>query len=84
FQSVTARTAGFNTIDIATFGTPTLMLLMLLMFVGAGPGSMAGGVKLTSVASLVALIRHRLRGGREPRLFGRAVGESTLERAVVL
>lgn len=84
FQSVTARTAGFNTIDIATLGNPTLMVLMLLMFVGAGPGSMAGGIKLTSAASLLALVRHRLRGAREPRLFGRAVGESTLERAVVL
>jgi trk system potassium uptake protein TrkH len=84
FQSVTARTAGFNTIDIATLGNPTLMVLLLLMFVGAGPGSMAGGIKLTTAASLAALVRHRLRGAREPRLFGRAVGESTLERAVVL
>jgi trk system potassium uptake protein TrkH len=84
FQSVTARTAGFNTIDLAAVGNPTLMVLMLLMFVGAGPGSTAGGIKLTSAASLLALVRHRLRGGREPRLFGRAVGESTLQRAVVL
>lgn len=84
FQSVTARTAGFNTIDIATLGNPTLLLLMLLMFVGAGPGSMAGGIKLTSAASLLALVRHRLRGSREPRLFGRAVGASTLDRSVVL
>ena len=84
FQSVTARTAGFNTIDIAALGTPTLMVIMLLMFVGAGPGSMAGGIKLTTAASLLALVRHRLRGAREPRLFGRAVGETTLERAVVL
>lgn len=84
FQSVTARSAGFNTADIAALSNPTLMVIMLLMFVGAGPGSMGGGIKLTTAASLLALIRHRLRGGREPRLFGRGVGESTLERAVVL
>ena len=84
FQSVTARTAGFNTIDIGALSNPTLMIIMLLMFVGAGPGSMAGGIKLTTAASLLSLVRHRLRGGREPRLFGRGVGESTLERAVVL
>jgi len=84
FQSVTARTAGFNTVDIGALANPTLMVLLLLMFVGAGPGSMAGGIKLTTAASLLALVRHRLRGSREPRLFGRAVGDSTLERAVVL
>ncbi len=84
FQSVTARTAGFNTVDIGALANPTLMVFLLLMFVGAGPGSMAGGIKLTTAASLLALVRHRLRGSREPRLFGRAVGASTLERAVVL
>lgn len=84
FQSVTARTAGFNTVDIGLLANPTLMVIMLLMFVGAGPGSMAGGIKLTTAASLLALVRHRLRDSREPRLFRRAIGEKTLERAVVL
>lgn len=84
FQSVTARTAGFNTVDVGALTNATLVILMLLMFVGAGPGSMAGGIKLTTAASLLALVRHRLRGSREPRLFGRGVGETTLERAVVL
>jgi hypothetical protein len=50
------------------------MIIMLLMFVGAGPGSMAGGITLTTANGLLALIHHRLRG----------VGASTLERAVVL
>ncbi len=84
FQSVSARSAGLNTIDIASLTNATLVILMLLMFVGAGPGSMGGGIKITTAASLLALVRHRLRGSREPRLFGRAVGDATLQRAVVL
>lgn len=84
FQSVTARTAGLNTVDIAALANPTLLILILLMFVGAGPGSMAGGIKLTGAAAVLALVYHRLRGNREVRLFRRAIGEATLQRAVVL
>jgi trk/ktr system potassium uptake protein len=84
FQSVTARTAGFNTIDIGALANPSLLVLILLMFVGAGPGSMAGGIKLTSAAAVLALVYHRLRGNREVRMFRRGIGEATLQRAVVL
>jgi trk system potassium uptake protein TrkH len=84
FQSVTARTAGFNTVDTAALANPTLLVLIFLMFVGGGSGSMAGGIKLTSAAAVLALVYHRLRGNREVRLFGRAIGEITLQRAVVL
>lgn len=84
FQSVTARTAGFNTVDIAALSNPTLLVLIVLMFVGGGPGSMAGGIKLTSATAVAALVYHRLRGSREVRVFNRAIGEMTLQRAVVL
>ncbi len=84
FQSVTARTAGFNTVDTGALSNPTVLIIILLMFVGAGPGSMAGGIKLTSAATVLALVAQRLRGTREIRLFGRAIGEVTLQRAVVL
>lgn len=84
FQSVTSRTAGFNTVDIAALSNPTLLILIALMFVGGGPGSMAGGIKLTSATAVLALVNHRLRGHREVHLFGRALGEMTLQRAVVV
>jgi trk/ktr system potassium uptake protein len=84
FQSVTARTAGYNTVDIGSLTNPTLLILILLMFVGAGPGSMAGGIKLTSATAVLALVYHRLRNNPEVRVFGRAIGEATLQRAVVL
>lgn len=84
FHSVSARTAGFNTVEIAALSNPTLLVLLVLMFIGAGPGSMAGGIKLTTVTVILALVGHRIRGNREVRLFGRAVSEATLQRAVVL
>jgi trk system potassium uptake protein TrkH len=84
FQSVTARTAGFSTVDTALLSNPMLLILMLLMFVGGGPGSMAGGIKLTGAAAVLAMVYHRLRGSREVRMFGRAIGEVTLQRASVL
>jgi trk system potassium uptake protein TrkH len=61
-----------------------LLILMILMFVGAGPGSMAGGIKLTSAAAVLAMVYHRLRGSREVQMFGRAIGELTQQRAAVL
>lgn len=84
FHSVSARTAGFNTVDIAVLSNPTLLVLLVLMFVGAGPGSMAGGIKLTTATVVLALVGHRVRGNREVRVFGRAVSDATLQRAVVL
>ena len=84
FQSVTARTAGFNTVAIEALSNPTILVLMTLMFVGAGPGSMAGGIKLTSAVAVFALVTQRLRGGSEVRLFGRSIGEITLQRAVIM
>jgi trk system potassium uptake protein TrkH len=84
FQSVTARTAGFDTVDMATLTNPTLLLLLALMFVGAGPGSTAGGIKVTTAAAVLATVVHRLRGRNEVRLLGRAIGVATLQRSVVL
>ena len=84
FHSVSIRTPGFHTVDIAALSNPTLLLMMGFMFIGAGPGSMAGGIKLTTAAVVIALVMHRIRGNREVHLFQRAIGERTLQRAVVL
>jgi trk system potassium uptake protein TrkH len=84
FQSASARTAGFNTIDIGALTNPSLLVLIGLMFIGAGPGSMAGGIKLTSAAVVLALVAQRMRGNREVSLFHRAIGNLTIQRAVVL
>ena len=53
FQSVTPRTAGFNTVDIGALTNATILLMLILMFIGASPGSTGGGVKTTSAALLL-------------------------------
>ena len=84
FQSVTARTAGFNTVDMAKVGAPALVLLMALMFVGASPGSTGGGVKTTTLAILIQTVRAAFRRRPQVELFRRTVPLSVVRRAVVL
>lgn len=83
FQSVIARTAGFNTIDFAAARSTTLFLFILLMFVGGSPASAAGGIKTTTLAVLAATLVAELRG-REARLYGRTIAPDTLRRAVAV
>jgi trk system potassium uptake protein TrkH len=66
FQSVSFRTAGFNTVDMAALSRPMVLIACLLMFIGASPGSTAGGVKTTTVAVLFMSIP-RLPHGPRPR-----------------
>jgi trk system potassium uptake protein TrkH len=80
FQSVTARTAGFNTVSIGAMPAASLLLVVLLMFVGGSPGSCAGGIKTTSLAIWVARLRAGLRGDDEVRLLDRRVPGETLDR----
>jgi trk system potassium uptake protein TrkH len=81
FQSVTARTAGFNTIDIGAMTPPALFLVMALMFVGASPGSTGGGVKTTTFSITVAALWATVRGDDEPHVFGRRLGADLVARA---
>jgi trk system potassium uptake protein TrkH len=84
FQSVTARTAGFNTIDLNAFQTPTLFLIMFLMFIGASPGSAGGGVKTTTFALFLGVLYSRLRGNPNTNLFRRTVPDEIVTRALTL
>jgi trk system potassium uptake protein TrkH len=82
FQSVTARTAGFNTLPIGSMANQTLFLLILLMFIGASPGSCGGGIKTTSFAALAVLGFSRLQGGDRPLLFNRTISAPSVGKAV--
>lgn len=82
FQSVTLRTAGFNTVDIARFSNAGLMIGMMFMFVGASPGGTGGGVKVTTFAVLFATLRAELRGSEEASLFDRRLPAGTVRRAI--
>ena len=84
FQSVTARTAGFFTIDLAKCSSFSLAVLIILMFIGGSPGSAAGGVKTTTAAVLFTLAAGALRPGREPSFRHRSFGLVTSRSAVAL
>ena len=84
FQAVSARTAGFNTLSIENMADETLFVLILLMFVGASPGSCGGGIKTTTLATLVTLGVTRLRGRKRPQLFHRTIAEVSLGKAISL
>jgi trk system potassium uptake protein TrkH len=84
FQSVTARTAGFNTVDLASFTPAGLFILMMLMFIGGSPGSCAGGIKSTTLGVLTLATWERIRGHAHVNAFGRSLGRSTLENAVTI
>ncbi|GAB6062916.1 TrkH family potassium uptake protein [Deferrisoma palaeochoriense] len=84
FQSVTARTAGFNTLDYGSLTNTTLFFTILLMFIGASPGSCGGGIKTTTFAVVTGLFRDRLRARERVSLFRRTLPEATVARAVSL
>ncbi len=82
FQSITPRTAGFNTIDISALTNATVLLLLILMFIGASPGSTGGGVKTTSAALLLLMIWNRLKGNEEVNVFHRTIPRENISRTI--
>jgi len=84
FQSITCRTAGFNTVDIASLKSATLAMMIFLMFFGASPGSCGGGVKTTTLALLAVFTVSRLRRQRRVNLFKKSIPRETVTRSVSL
>lgn len=84
FQSVTARTAGFNTVDIGQLKPTTLFVLMILMFIGASPGSTGGGIKTTTVAVLILSVRSIVRQREEVEAFGRTISRTMIYKAAAI
>jgi trk system potassium uptake protein TrkH len=82
FQSVSARTAGFNTLPIHEMANETLFVFIILMFIGASPGSCGGGVKTSTCASLVVLGLSRLRGHQRPQIFHRTISTASIGKAI--
>lgn len=84
FQSVTARTAGFSTINMVNVADYTLFVIMLLMFVGGASGSTAGGIKVNTFGMLVATIWSNIRGRERAGTFGRQFNTQQIYRALTL
>ncbi|RME96472.1 MAG: hypothetical protein D6766_00635 [Verrucomicrobia bacterium] len=82
FQSVTARTAGFATVDIGSLQPATLLVLMALMVVGACPVSTGGGIKTVTLAVLVLTLRAMVSGRREVEVQGRALPAGVVHAAL--
>jgi trk system potassium uptake protein TrkH len=84
FQSVTARTAGFNTVDIAALSPSSRLILILLMFVGGSPGSTAGGIKTVTLAVVIMTAVAALRRRHEVEMFRRSVRIVVVGRAITV
>ncbi len=84
FQSVTLRTAGFNTIDIGSLKSSTYLLMIVWMWIGASPGSTGGGIKTSTLMVLLLLFRSLLRGRPRVEVFGRTIETETVNRAIVV
>ena len=82
FQAVTPRTCGFNTVDIGALTNGAILLLMVLMFIGACPGSTGGGVKTTSAALLFLMMWNRFKGHDEVNAFNRTIPKEVLTRTL--
>ncbi len=84
FQSVTARTAGFNTVDISSMSMSSKFILILLMFIGGSPGSTAGGIKTVTLAVVIMTAIAALRKRQEVEMFRRSVRIVVVGRAVTV
>jgi len=84
FQSVTLRTAGFNSVDLTALRPATLTVMMALMFVGGSPGSTAGGVKTTTAALAVLASWAAIRGRAHVEVFGVRVAQASIYKTAAV
>jgi len=84
FQSITARTAGFNTVDISAMSPSSRLVLILLMFIGGSPGSTAGGIKTVTLAVIIMTVVAALRKRGEVEMFRRSVRIVVVGRAITI
>ncbi|MBR6616035.1 MAG: Trk family potassium uptake protein [Lachnospiraceae bacterium] len=84
FQSVTTRTAGFNTADLTKMTETGILLMSILMMIGGSPGSTAGGMKTTTVAVLIGNMISVFRRREHAHFYGRRVAEETVRNAAAI
>lgn len=84
FQSVTARTAGYNSVDMESLHGATKLLMIVLMFIGTAPGSTGGGIKVTTFVVLLMTIVCVTRGAEETSIRGKRISQSTVYKAMAI
>lgn len=84
FTSVTARSGGLTTIDVTEFFVPTLFFVSILMFIGASPSSVGGGIRTTTFATVFLAVRSYALGRRNIHVFGKRLDEEDIMKSLVV
>ncbi|KJS83650.1 MAG: ATP synthase subunit J [Peptococcaceae bacterium BICA1-8] len=84
FQSVTPRTAGFNTVDISQLRDTTQLLIIVLMFIGASPGSTGGGIKTTTILTIALSVINTFKGCNNVTYKERTIPKDIIHRAIAI
>lgn len=84
FQSVTCRTAGFNTLPVGVMNSATLLVMIVLMFIGGSPGGTAGGIKTSTAGVLVLTFVALVRGRAETGAFGRRFPREAVQKSLAI
>jgi trk system potassium uptake protein TrkH len=84
FQGTSPRTAGFNTVPNGGMNETTLLVITTLMFIGAGPASTSGGIKVTTFAVLGYVMWSEVRGDTEVNIFRRRIPSNVIRQAVTV
>jgi potassium uptake TrkH family protein len=82
FQAVQTRSGGYNTVDVGAMDEATLLGMDIFMFIGGGPASTAGGIKLTTFGVLLFIIWTELRGGGAVNVFGKRLSRAVHRQAI--
>jgi potassium uptake TrkH family protein len=84
FQSATTRSGGLASMDVNDFSDPTLFLMAALMFIGASPSSVGGGIRTTTFALNLLFLYHFARGKRSVKIFGRELHQDDIIKSLVV
>lgn len=84
FQSATTRSAGLTTMDVSEYSLPTLLVLSLLMFIGASPSSVGGGIRTTTFALNILFIFHFAKGIRDIKIFNRELHQDDILKSLAI
>lgn len=84
FQSISSRNGGLSTMDVSEFSNPTLLILSALMFIGASPSSVGGGIRTTTFAIAILSIIFYAKGKNTIKIFGREVVEQDIHKSFIV
>ncbi|RAL21555.1 potassium transporter TrkH [Lujinxingia litoralis] len=84
FQSITLRTAGFNSVDFTLLHPGSVLIMIIAMFIGGSPGSTAGGIKTTTLALLFLVVKSALANQSEVEAFGYRIPQQTIFRSAAI